>query len=88
MAGKISSGIQGDIRKGFLLDLRDDPDRVTKAIARCVDGLAMGYIFTDESDGTVLLNVDEGDDNALISQAKHIVEYLRDELLTDELATA
>ena len=42
MAGKISSGIQGDIRKGFLLDLRDDPDRVTKAIARCVDGLAMG----------------------------------------------
>lgn len=87
MAEKLSSSIQGESRKFFLKQFLENPDFVVAVFSRNVEPLIMEYAMY-QSENVLILNASAGDPNVFVSQAKKIVEYMRDELLKEELAPA
>lgn len=83
MAKTLSDEIKGPSREGFLRSLKYDKDKVVNEFITDIEQLLMLYRFREDEVSCASTDIDHPE--PFINCAKLIVEYMRDDLLKDEL---
>lgn len=84
VAEKLSARLLGEARQKFLEDLKHNPEYVVEVFKHDIEELLMQYVIEEREAG--FISTDPGNSNSFVACTKHIVKYMQDELLKDELA--